>query len=348
MNESAIDRGLFRSTALKKYLSDIKKNQSTSQDDIFVKPDKSQVSGMRIGSYDKLNEKGYAPEETPITNGDIIIGKISPIQPTPGSNKIYKDSSEIYKSQVDGVIDRVWTNIFNHEGYEMRKVRTRSQRIPMIGDKFCLSPDHDVLTSKGWKPITEITMKDKICVLDENDYFDYVRPIDVYSWDYNGDMYELKSQQVDLTVTMDHELYVRKRDKKEFELIKASEIIGENVKHKKTARNKYSSNKEFNVGHINFDGLCSKESKLLLNELKGSKNVSLDEIQRLCLHAGYFANIVNNNIEIFEQIPDNNEIESERIIKYEGKVYCVEVPSHVFMVRKNGKPVWTGNCSRHG
>ena len=23
---------------------------------------------------------------------------------------------------------------------------------------------------------------------------------------------------------------------------------------------------------------------------------------------------------------------------------CLEVPSHVFMVRQNGKNVWTGNC----
>ena len=29
-------------------------------------------------------------------------------------------------------------------------------------------------------------------------------------------------------------------------------------------------------------------------------------------------------------------------------VYCVEVPSHVFLARRNGKCVWTGNSSRHG
>jgi DNA-directed RNA polymerase beta subunit len=29
-------------------------------------------------------------------------------------------------------------------------------------------------------------------------------------------------------------------------------------------------------------------------------------------------------------------------------VYCLEVPSHIFYVRKNGKGSWTGNSSRHG
>jgi hypothetical protein len=34
--------------------------------------------------------------------------------------------------------------------------------------------------------------------------------------------------------------------------------------------------------------------------------------------------------------------------KFNGKVYCIEVPSHMFMVRMNGKCLWTGNSSRHG
>ena len=139
MNQAAIDRGLFRSTSVKKYQTTLQKNQSTSQDDIFIKPDRSQVTGMRYGSYDKLNEKGYAPEETPLDNGDILIGKVSPIQPVGNSSKVFKDSSEYYKSHVPGVVDRVWTEIYNNEGYEMRKVRVRSERVPMIGDKFIVA-----------------------------------------------------------------------------------------------------------------------------------------------------------------------------------------------------------------
>ncbi|ARF09480.1 DNA-directed RNA polymerase subunit beta [Indivirus ILV1] len=137
MSKAAIDYGLFRSTSVKKYMTTIQKNQSTSQDDIFIKPDRSQVAGMRHGSYDKLNEKGYAPEETRLENGDILIGKVSPIQAVGNSNKLFKDSSEHYKSHIPGTVDKVYTDIFNHEGYEMRKVRVRSERVPIIGDKFC-------------------------------------------------------------------------------------------------------------------------------------------------------------------------------------------------------------------
>jgi DNA-directed RNA polymerase II subunit RPB2 len=135
-NLSAIDRGLFRSMSLKKEMDEVKKNQSTSKDDIFTKPDPSKTTGMKNGSYDKLNDQGYIPEETVINNGDIIIGKVSPIQPIGNSNKEFKDSSTIYSSLAEGVIDKVYTNIFTADGYEARKVRIRSERTPSIGDKF--------------------------------------------------------------------------------------------------------------------------------------------------------------------------------------------------------------------
>ena len=72
-NKSALDRGLFRADSLKKNHSEIVKNPSTSQDDIFTRPDANQVTGMKQGNYAKLNDKGFAPEETQITNNDIII-----------------------------------------------------------------------------------------------------------------------------------------------------------------------------------------------------------------------------------------------------------------------------------
>jgi DNA-directed RNA polymerase II subunit RPB2 len=138
-NKSAIDRGLFSSMAMKKYMISVQKNQSTGQDDQLIKPDPTKVTGLRPGSYDKLNDKGYVPEETQILNGDIILAKVSPIQPTGDSNKTYKDSSETYKSHAPGVVDKVYSDIYNNEGYEMRKMRVRSERIPEIGDKQNLS-----------------------------------------------------------------------------------------------------------------------------------------------------------------------------------------------------------------
>ena len=152
-NQSSIDRGIFRADTLKKYHSEIKKNPSTSQDDIFTKPDRNKVTGMKQGNYDKLNDKGFAPEETIIDNEDIIIGKISPIQPTGNNNKVYNDTSDIFKTNVQGVIDRVHTGIYNAEGYEMYNVKVRMERKLVTGDKMT--------TRHGQKGTVGITYQQK-------------------------------------------------------------------------------------------------------------------------------------------------------------------------------------------
>lgn len=285
-NQSSIDRGLFRSTSLKKWMCKIEKNQSTSQDDIFMKPDVTKLTGTRHAVYDKLNDKGYVSEETLVENGDVIIGKVTPIQPAPGSNKCFKDSSEIYKSQEPAIIDRVFTGIYDSEGYEMIKIRTRSERVPKIGDKFCLVQDILVLTSGGWKNISMITKDDLIANLYDGDIIKYENPIDVYKFNYSGDIYKLNSNEVDIDVTIDHEMYVRENDK--FELIQAGKIYNKNIIFKS-------------------------------HNLESGKN--------------------------YEIIPTNK---NEQIYNYSGQVYCLEIPSHVFLVKQNDKIIWIGNCSRHG
>jgi len=135
INKTAVDRGLYRATGFKKYKVSLEKNPATSQDEVFMKPDPTKTTGMKDGNYDKLNEKGFIPEETTIVNGDVIIGKVSPIQQN-ANNKVFKDESEIYKSNTTGVIDKVWNGIYDNDGYEMYNMRVRSERVPGIGDKY--------------------------------------------------------------------------------------------------------------------------------------------------------------------------------------------------------------------
>jgi DNA-directed RNA polymerase II subunit RPB2 len=137
MNKTAAEVGLFRACSYTKYTAQITKNQSTSQDDIFMKPDPSNVIGMQNGYYQKLNEKGFVPEEESVENGDILIGKVTPLQEVIGSNKNFRDSSKTYKSVVPGVVDRVYNGIINQDGYETIKMSIRSERFPLVGDKFC-------------------------------------------------------------------------------------------------------------------------------------------------------------------------------------------------------------------
>ena len=139
INNSAVQKGLFRAQALKKNFETIKKNPSSSLTGIFMKPDINKVDGMKDANYEKLTEEGFPRVETVVSDGDVIIGMVNPKSQQKGGNdqksKPYKDSSTLYKSVVPGAIDKVITDI-NTDGYPFIKLRVRSERIPIIGDKF--------------------------------------------------------------------------------------------------------------------------------------------------------------------------------------------------------------------
>jgi len=103
-----------------------------------------------------------------------------------------------------------------------------------------------------------------------------------------------------------------------------------------------------------------------------------DQFQRLCLHAGWSSNkkkiydagtkfvikgkhtqanadfwalTINkhkNNPMVNHGHVKEQKIQTEGLVPFTGKVYCIEVPTHIFYVRRDGKPVWTGNSNRHG
>ena len=225
-------------------MSKLEKNQSTSQNDIFMKPDPDKIAGSRNAVYDKLNEKGFVPEETEVINNDIIIGKVTPIQPSGNSNKVLRDSSEIYKGGEPAIIDKVFTDIYDPEGYQMIKIRTRSERIPKIGDKFaCYTDDHDVLTFNGWKNIIEITKEDKVATLVNGNTLVYSKPTEIMNYDFDGELYEVESNQVSLRVTKNHRMYTADRDGKKFDVRNAEDIYGKRRKYKKNVENYNVSDK---------------------------------------------------------------------------------------------------------
>jgi DNA-directed RNA polymerase II subunit RPB2 len=120
---------------LKKHLVQVQKNQTTFQDDLLIKPDPNKTSNLKNSNVDKLNEKGYAPEETRLEMGDVIFGKVTQVT-DPNAKKPYRDSSEIYKMHTPGVVDRMYIDIPNADGYLTREALIRCEKYPRIGDKY--------------------------------------------------------------------------------------------------------------------------------------------------------------------------------------------------------------------
>jgi hypothetical protein len=239
MNKSAVDRGLFSSTFYRTYKEQNNKNHSNGEEEVFTKPHPKTTRGIKPFNYEKLNEDGFVPEDTFVDSNDIIIGKVMPQKVD--SSIMYKDTSISLKNNETGFIDKncygdkYFTNI-NGDGYTFTKVRIRNMRVPTIGDKFsCYSHDHDVLTSQGWIGIDKLTQEHEVATLVDNALV-YQKPTEVQQYDFDGYMYKLKSNQVDLFVTPNHRMYVSTVSTKDtYKMATAEEIYNKRIHYKKSA-----------------------------------------------------------------------------------------------------------------
>lgn len=164
VNKGSIDRGLFNATIYHTEKDEDKK--INGDEEIRCKPDPSKTKGMKFGNYDKVNNKGLVPENTFIENRDIIIAKVVPIKENRNDHtKLikYEDHSKIHRTTEESYIDKNFIDR-NGDGYCIAKVRIRTSRKPVIGDKLSsrhgqkgtvgnIIPEQDMpFTSGGIRP----------------------------------------------------------------------------------------------------------------------------------------------------------------------------------------------------
>ena len=132
INKGSIDRGLFSATI---YHTEKDEDKNIIRDEIIrCKPDPSKTKGVKFGNYDKLNAQGFIPENTLVENRDVIIAKIVPIKENrndPTKTIKYEDQSKSFRTIEETYIDKNYTG----DGYNFAKVRIRTFRKPVLGDK---------------------------------------------------------------------------------------------------------------------------------------------------------------------------------------------------------------------
>ena len=163
INRASLERGLFRSEFYRTYKDEEKKNQASGEEERFCRPNPLTTRHMKLACYDKLGPDGIVPENTYVTQEDVLIGKVAPIRlraadgaAIAGINhaslqamssvaaaaaveaaggKRYRDSSKLLRTNECGYVDRIYRGR-NGEGYSFVKIRVREERFPVIGDKF--------------------------------------------------------------------------------------------------------------------------------------------------------------------------------------------------------------------
>jgi DNA-directed RNA polymerase II subunit RPB2 len=166
LNSASIDRGLFRSLYFRTY-KDIARNVGSEQE-TFESPNENEIIGMKRADYSKLSSiDGFPDLHQEIKQDDVIIGKVLHLTDLNNNNNINneekKDRSTIYKNKEPARIDKITTSL-TKEGSVLVNVKTRSHRIPVVGDKFSsrhgqkgvcsliLNPEDMPFTSSGQIP----------------------------------------------------------------------------------------------------------------------------------------------------------------------------------------------------
>ena len=303
INRAALDRGLFRSIFYRTYKDEEKKNQASGEEERFCKPDSSLTKHMKLANYEKLGTDGLVPENTFVDNEDVLIGKVVPIRlravegamaagvshsslaamsaaqaaaaVEAAGGKRFRDSSKMLRNNETGFVDKIYRGR-NGEGFSFVKIRVRSERTPTIGDKFCCyDPETEVLTTDGWVKFPELTTAHKVASLqtsaDGVDTLQYVVPQEVMNYDFDGKMYKIESNQVDLCVTPNHRMWTATRSKPDdFRIELAEDLYG--------ARRYYKKNiaKYVPEGVMPPEFVCNSEGVPVAFELRGVTETGQD------------------------------------------------------------------------
>ena len=250
----------------------------------------------------------------------------------------------------------------------------------LVADKIhCLTTDHEVLTRNGWKPITEITLDDKVATLDKNGYLVYQEPKSIMNYpEYRGNMYYVETENVDLAVTANHRMWVKDLSSASYDFKRADEVFNIPVYYKNNANWRELENSLTSVTKDKIIELVF-ELKLLktdvvpewiftlnsgyvrmfldtLNQFTSESKYIIDQLQQLLLHSGGWSGVVitNESAKKYTLLIDKSQKDpfvqgGDRLVENQKcHVVCLSVPNEIFYVRRNGKAVWTGNSRATG
>jgi hypothetical protein len=76
------------------------------------------------------------------------------------------------------------------------------------------SEDTEILTDQGWKRISKLSGSELVMTLNpKTSEIEYQKPRKYYIYDYDGTMLHFQSKFINLLVTLNHQMFLRKHTK---------------------------------------------------------------------------------------------------------------------------------------
>jgi thymidylate synthase ThyX len=152
----------------------------------------------------------------------------------PGLNPNVRKVRDDQEEYLQNILKQAHGSVLEHASYSF--VFHNVSRV------FCYDSETEVLTSEGWIRWPDVRGDELFAQVDQvTQELSYVRASQRFRRWYDGPMYRLASEQVDLLVTPQHSLFVRRHDtqaarrgEQPWEKVPAQEIAGRRVHHLKT------------------------------------------------------------------------------------------------------------------
>jgi thymidylate synthase ThyX len=181
----------------------------------------------------RLDESAGAPN-----GGELVVefgGRACYRSWEPGLNpnvtKVRTDQREYFAN----ILRSAHGSVLEHANY--------SFALRNVSRVFCYDADTEVLTEDGWKKWPDVDGSETFATVDpDSGSLEYQKATEHFVGDYDGDMYRVRSEQVDLLVTPNHRMWVKahdtqanRRGEEPYRVRLASEIFGKRVAYQKTA-----------------------------------------------------------------------------------------------------------------
>lgn len=238
MSKASVERGMFDVSKFTTYRVEIEPKEDLGT------PDASKTEGIKSGaSYAKIIN-GSVQRGMIVKPNDVLIAKYMELPKNKDDKYEYIDRSLVYKEDEHAIIHGV---VVGRDEEEKRfcKVAMRKIRPIVVGEKFCLRPTAQVLTSIGWITLRDIEDKHLIATIDPITHkLSYVKSTEKPTFPYNssldGKMYSFRNATTNILCTPNHKLFVSFKVNNVYQpyrLVEARECYGKEKMFLHTAQN---------------------------------------------------------------------------------------------------------------